>query len=204
MIGPFETAVEAATWANGKVLIEIHVARLSWSRLTPFPGPTNEGDFPPFAPPQAIEFSHLLVDNFLRGSLSFVAGVQKQAGVTIAVSDPENTNDPEELDRLTDQLRRELLTLPVDQVGRARSGHTETGTKSVDIPTAGALLVTAAPPVIAAVVNLLRSWLRRHSDRSITVEVGQNKLSLTAASKDEVEALVEAWVTHVDSAGEGA
>ena len=112
--------------------------------------------------------------------------------------DADQEPDVEELAYLTRQLREDLLHLDVETVDLARAGEAPTGTKAVDPVTAGTLLVTLAASggVITTLINALQSWLTRHERRSLTLEMGGDKLEVTGVSSEEQQRLIEAWLSR--------
>jgi hypothetical protein len=103
--------------------------------------------------------------------------------------------DPEELQRLSLQLRRELLGLDVQDVTVPQTTTSEARTKAGDALTWGSLLVTlgAAKDILPSVIGVVQSWLARESEHSVTMEVDGEKLVLTGASSDQVQQFVDQW-----------
>ncbi len=112
--------------------------------------------------------------------------------------DADQEPDAEELAELTRKLRDDLLHLDVETVDLASAGEAPTGTKAVDPVTAGTLLVTLAASggVITTLINALQSWLTRHERRSLTLEMGGDKLEVTGISSEEQQRLIEAWLSR--------
>ncbi|MGH1554536.1 hypothetical protein ACRAWF_29230 [Streptomyces sp. L7] len=91
--------------------------------------------------------------------------------------------DAEELDRLTAQLRRQLLELDVDDVRLARSdGPVPEGAKPGELLSIGALVVTLAPTVIRPALRLLETWMTSRPVRTVKVEWDGRTLELGAAA----------------------
>lgn len=109
--------------------------------------------------------------------------------------------DAEELERLTHQLRAELLELDVESVEVASGGAAPDGTKATDIAAWGSLLVTLAGAggVLPVVIETVRSWLTRHSGQTVMVKVGDAELQLSGATAQERQELVSAWVRAVQT-----
>jgi hypothetical protein len=113
--------------------------------------------------------------------------------LTLALHEGPGT-DPEELAHLTGQLRRRLLELEVDSVDLARSCEAPPGAKLGDAVTIGALVVTAAPMVLRAVVGLVETWLSNRPLRGVTFTIDDDALELTNASRTEQRHLVQAFI----------
>ena len=105
--------------------------------------------------------------------------------------------DDRELDRLTRQLRREILELDVEDVALAESEESPTGAKG-DAITLGALLITAATSggLFPGLFDLLKSWLTRHGLRSVTLEIDGDKLEVKGISAKEQQQLIDAWMSR--------
>jgi hypothetical protein len=103
-----------------------------------------------------------------------------------------------ELDRLTRQLRRELLPL-VDDVRPCSAGDAPLGARAVDATQIGSLLVTlaTAPEVLRSVVGLVRDWLGRSRARSVHLEVGGHVLEVTGVSTVDQHRLIETWIADL-------
>jgi hypothetical protein len=110
--------------------------------------------------------------------------------------------DPSAVDRDTRVLRDELLDIDeVDAVAAAIDGPAPPGTRSVDVQSLGALVVSVRPTVevVAHVVSVLRGWLAAglhagQTARSLRVTVNGQSLELSAATAEEQQALVEQFI----------
>lgn len=104
--------------------------------------------------------------------------------------------EDEELEQLTQQLRRELLELDVEAVELLRSGKAPSKAKAGDAITWGSLLLTLAASggVLTTLIQVLQSWLTRHEQRSLTLEIDGDRLEITGVSSKEQERLIEAWL----------
>ena len=118
--------------------------------------------------------------------------------LTVELFDSEA--DAEELDALTDSLRRELLELDVDSVRPVVRGEAPEGSKGLDVAAIGAVIVALKGSVELAtqVVTAIRSWLGRSSSvqsaRSLKLTMNGQTLELTNASAEEQTKLIDAWV----------
>lgn len=128
-----------------------------------------------------------------------MAGEQVRVSVGLRAGDDA---DDAELNQLATQLRAELLRLDVATVDLARHGGAPVGTKGQGMLDVGKLLVDVASsgPALGAVIKALRSWLARDEKRSVTVEIGGDRIELTDVAAADQERLIEHWVaTHASS-----
>lgn len=104
--------------------------------------------------------------------------------------------DDQELDGLTRSLRRDLLELPVEDVRPEEQGPAPPGAKSGDAITVGTMLVAMAGSggLLVAVVETVRSWLTRHEDQRVVLELGDAKLELTGATDQQREQLLQQFL----------
>lgn len=109
-------------------------------------------------------------------------------------------DDPEETERLTQALRRELLLIPeVETVRAAPGGPAPDGTRGVDPAAIGALVVTALPTaeVLAKLIGVIRGWLPRSGgETTMKVTVNGHTIELVP-SKEQKAALVQAFIDEV-------
>jgi hypothetical protein len=107
----------------------------------------------------------------------------------------EGPEDAERVEQLAASLRRELLDLGVDGVDRATDGAAPEGARAVEVLAVGALLVKIARSAgdAAKVVAFLRRWSGR-SGRSIKLTVDGDTIEVTAASSEQQERLIDAWI----------
>ncbi|CUR55295.1 conserved hypothetical protein [metagenome] len=112
-------------------------------------------------------------------------------------------SDPEELDRITRGLRRELLELQeVAQVAAATAGPAPPGTRGLDVAAIGALAVTVKPTieVLEKVFGMLRAWMgSRHSSETpqSTLRVTVNGQTIELIPTEEQQAaLVAAFIAQ--------
>lgn len=114
--------------------------------------------------------------------------------------------DPQELDQLTVQLRRELLTLDVEDVVRAGAGVAPAGAKG-DPATIGSLIVglgssAVATALITGVCQIVREWVGRRRDRSVVLELEGRRLELTGASAEQQQAAVDTFLAAIAEEGQ--
>jgi Effector Associated Constant Component 1 len=104
-------------------------------------------------------------------------------------------SDPEELDLMSLDLRRELLELDVDSVVRAAVGTVPATAKSGGTSLSNILIVSLSnSTVLVAVVHLLGRWVKRGSQRKVTVRVGKKSIEIESASAEETAKLIESWL----------
>lgn len=108
----------------------------------------------------------------------------------------------EEIDRMTGQLRRELLELDVADVRRETAGNPGLGAKG-DAASVGTLVVSLADSVVltalvTGVCQVLRAWVTRHRDRRVVLKDGDRSLELTGVSVEQHERAIEAFVKALD------
>jgi len=105
--------------------------------------------------------------------------------------------DDEETAELSRQLRRELLELNVERVDYAPSVAPD-GAKSGTAVSLGTMIVTLSDSaVLAALVGVLRAWVRRRSDRKVRIQLGENKLEIGGALTDREAGLIKQWLDQV-------
>ncbi len=76
--------------------------------------------------------------------------------------------DAEELDRLTRQLRSEILDLPeIESVELAKGERPHRGTKVADPVTLGVLAVAVLPTFLPKLVDFVQAWALRGQGRSV-------------------------------------
>jgi hypothetical protein len=105
--------------------------------------------------------------------------------------------DDAALDQLARQLRGQLLDLDVDAVEALPSGEAADDSKALDLVVVGGLLVRFGPGIASAVVNAVRAWVDRDGKRSVTMKIGEHEITLQAATAEQQEKLVEAWLADV-------
>jgi hypothetical protein len=110
----------------------------------------------------------------------------------------EQETAPEELDRLTERLRRELLALDVADVRRGAQAAAPDGARGLDVEALGTLLISVvtAPELLRAVVGTIRDWLGRSRARSVCLEIDGDVLHVTGLSSEAQERLIESWLAR--------
>jgi Caspase domain len=103
--------------------------------------------------------------------------------------------DPEELARLTEALRQELLDLNVDAVHHASAGEAPPDSRAFEIAALGTLVVSLAQSeLLAAVVNAVAAWLANRRNQTIIMEVDGDVLELAGLPSKERQRLTEEWL----------
>ena len=106
-------------------------------------------------------------------SLAAGQDVEKLLAMAVLLHVPEL--DSEAGERLTRQLRAELVELDIESVDLAADGSAPDGAKGTDPVTLGAIIValSASGGVFTALIETLRDWLGRHGRRhqiSVTID----------------------------------
>jgi hypothetical protein len=127
----------------------------------------------------------------------------KKEKVVVNIESLDNLNEPEELERLSHNLRDELIELDViEKVDVITKGEqAPKGSKSGgEVAMLGSLLVTLggslASNVIPSLANTLQSWVTRQDRHTISLEIGGDKLQLTGVSDKQQEKLIDAWISR--------
>lgn len=112
--------------------------------------------------------------------------------------DAKPEDDDKDLARLTEQLREDITELDVEDVHLVHAGEAPERAKADGSIAWGTLLVALAASggVLTTLINVLQSWLTRHERRSITVEIGGDKLEVTNISSEEQQRLINAWLSR--------
>jgi len=102
--------------------------------------------------------------------------------------------DAAELEEHTLQLRSELRELDVDDVERRSTSALPEGAKGVDAALVGTLIITAGREAISAVVRTVAGWVSRSGGRAVKIQLGDDVLELSNASREEQRRVVDAFV----------
>jgi len=104
---------------------------------------------------------------------------------------------PDELDRITRQLRSDLSELQVESVEFHRDGNLPSGAKGAEAALAlGSLAVAVLPTAIPKLIEFLRDWLLRGENRTLKLklQVGGNSAEIecnpSAVAVNDIELLV--------------
>jgi hypothetical protein len=112
---------------------------------------------------------------------------------------------PEEVNRLTTQLYRQLMNSQAEAVEKVRSEGLEVGAKG-DPLTIGAIALAMGVAVAPEIVKLVGDWLkRRHLETvSVKIKLGEDEIEFpapAASSPEKLEALTERFVALLQEHG---
>jgi hypothetical protein len=120
-----------------------------------------------------------------------------EVAVQLTLELPDDADDTD-LEQASRRLRRTLLeSEAVERVEHAPDGSPPSpdakGPGGLDW---GTLLVTlsASGGVLTALIGMLQAFLGRVRARGVTIQIGDDRLELTAASREEQRALLEAFL----------
>lgn len=107
--------------------------------------------------------------------------------------------EAEEKERATRQLREELMGLDVDAIDFVRAGKAPAKAKAGDPITWGKLLLMLVPSggVLTTIIGAIQSWLTRHNQRSISLEVNGNKIDVDDISSEDQKRLIDSWISNI-------
>ena len=103
---------------------------------------------------------------------------EQMLDLTISLQDEV---DDEELDRLTRQLRDEIVELDVEEVELDPVTELPPGAKGDPITIGSIVVALASAGVFTALIELLKSWALRREGRTITVKakVGEREVEMS-------------------------
>lgn len=107
--------------------------------------------------------------------------------------------DAEEKELVTRQLREELMGLDVEGVDFVKSGKAPVKAKAGDLITWGKLLLMLVPSggVLTTIIGAIQSWLTRHNQRSISLEINGNKIDIKDISSEDQKRLIDSWISTI-------
>lgn len=108
--------------------------------------------------------------------------------------DKYDSND--DITKLSQQLRKDLLSLNIKNVDYLRKENLANGTKTGAIISWETLIITLAASggVITTLVNFILGWVKRNEGRSVILELNGNKLEVSGLSASEQQELIETWL----------
>ena len=109
--------------------------------------------------------------------------------------DGGSESDAEELALMGQRLRRDIQQLDVDDVEFVRGGTAPAGAKG-DAITMASLAVTLAPVALKSLFDLLQSWIMRHDKATVTIEMGNDRVTLTGSPSKEQLAVIQAAIAR--------
>ncbi len=92
-----------------------------------------------------------------------------QNNVSFQITISEEEAEPERMDQLTIQLRRDLLDLGVEKAERPAGEAPAQGSKG-EAFTIGALALAAVPALLPNLMAFIRSWVLRGENRKIKIK----------------------------------
>jgi hypothetical protein len=117
---------------------------------------------------------------------------------TVSIHIQANEKDIAETDRLSRELRRELLALDVDDVALARGGEAPAGAKG-DPVTVGMLVVSLANSAgLVGICQVVRTWVNRDRGRRIVMKEGKRTLQITGANAAQHQQIIDAFLAEKD------
>lgn len=106
--------------------------------------------------------------------------------------------DEQELAELTQHLREDLLETGVESVEQVRGAKAPAGSKG-DAVTLATLAVTLAPTALTGLISMLQSWLTRHERTSVTLQKGDQIVTVTGTLSKDQQQLIADWL-HTEKA----
>ncbi|MEU0668729.1 hypothetical protein ABZ508_27015 [Streptomyces lavendulocolor] len=117
----------------------------------------------------------------------------------------EEGTDPARIDRMTGNLRRELLQLEVDDVEALPAEEVPAGARAFGAMEIGALLVTLGQSATAVrqVAAVLHGWWSRFQEArpSMRLTMDGDVLEISEASPDQVTEAFEAFIAKHSTVG---
>jgi hypothetical protein len=101
--------------------------------------------------------------------------------------------DEQQLSELTGRLREDLIDAGAESVERLRGGEAPAGSKG-DAVTLASLLVALAPTALTGLIAALQSWLTRHERTSLTLQKGEQKITVTGTLSKEQQQIIASWL----------
>ncbi|MBI3242190.1 MAG: hypothetical protein HYZ49_07850 [Chloroflexi bacterium] len=103
---------------------------------------------------------------------------------------------------LTKQVADELRELEIETVELGRNEAPPGAMSGPGIDWSLVLVTLAASGgVLTTVINLLQARLSRDERRSVTVEIGGDKLTLTGVSSEQQQQLIDEWLKRQAKGG---
>jgi hypothetical protein len=112
-----------------------------------------------------------------------------------------NGAEAAELEEDTLRLREELLELGVADVHRPSPAAAPEGAKGIDAAVLGSLVISAGQEAVAAIVRAVASFVTRGTSRSVKLQLGDDVIELSGASRADQERLIEAFLARHGAEG---
>jgi ATP-dependent Zn protease len=106
-------------------------------------------------------------------------------------------SDAHELDALTRQLRRELLSLDLDSVTLDREVEVPESAKGEAVAIGTLVMTLANSAVLVAACQVIRTWINRGEARGATIRFGKKSdriLEIHGASKAQNQQIIDAFL----------
>jgi hypothetical protein len=114
-----------------------------------------------------------------------------QADVLLVSVGDDASGSPEQVEKITQQLRRAIRELPVEAVDPViEHGAGAGGQKSVDGAMIGELAIKLLPQVVPALCQLLKKWIGSTPTRRLTVTCGETKVEIAGDMTPEQTAAI--------------
>jgi hypothetical protein len=111
----------------------------------------------------------------------------------------DDSIDPVQLDELVDELRQEILTLPVSDV-RLASTPGPPGARGQALDLAVIVVQLALETgLVRAVADRIRGWSRRHRVSEVEVVLGDSTLVLSQATEAQQQEIIEHFIDATSS-----
>jgi Effector Associated Constant Component 1 len=107
-------------------------------------------------------------------------------------------DDPGEVDRLSRQLRTELLDLDIESVDLIEDADVPENAKSNAGAVTTIVVSLAGSPVLVQLGLALRSWVTRSQHRKIVVRDGDRSLELTGTTAEDNQKVIERFFSLDD------
>jgi hypothetical protein len=105
----------------------------------------------------------------------------------------EGTTEHEELSRLSEGLREELIEAGAESVERLHGDAAPAGSKGDPI-TLATLLVTLAPTALTGLIAMLQSWVTRHERATLTLQRGEEKITVAGPLSQDQRRVITDWL----------
>ncbi|GAA2625348.1 hypothetical protein SMC26_18835 [Actinomadura fulvescens] len=91
----------------------------------------------------------------------------------------------------------EVSELDIENLENVSAGQAPEGARAGELAEAGMLAVTlAGSPVLGALVDVARDWLRRRRSGTIRMKIGNDVLELDAVPRDMQQQALEAFLSR--------
>ncbi|MFF2626876.1 hypothetical protein ACFVUN_14005 [Kitasatospora griseola] len=122
--------------------------------------------------------------------------------VEVALDYGDGSAGAEEIERETESLIEEIEQLGgVLRLSHPPAGPAPAGTRAGDVTAYSSLILgLAGAPAVRSLILLVQDWLARRASGTVTVQVGGDRLELSAGSPAERRRIVEAFLAHLESA----